>query len=62
MPILYRARYENKMLKPIQDLPLKEGETVTFEIKKSIAEAMYGLLPVDERTADDIIEDAVHLA
>ncbi|KQC10991.1 MAG: hypothetical protein APR55_00450 [Methanolinea sp. SDB] len=56
MPILYRARYENRTLKPIGELPLKEGETVTFEIKKSIADAMYGLLPLDEETVEEIIE------
>jgi len=56
MPILYRARYENRTLKPIGKLPLKEGETVTFEIKKSIADAMYGLLPLDEETVEEIIE------
>jgi len=29
---------------------------VTFEIKKSIADAMYGLLPLDEETVEEIIE------
>ena len=55
MPILSEARYENKMLKPSRDLPLKEGESVIIEIKRSVADQMCGLIATDEKTADEII-------
>jgi len=43
MSILAKARYENHVLKPMQDLPLDEGESVIIEIKRSIADQMCGL-------------------
>jgi predicted DNA-binding antitoxin AbrB/MazE fold protein len=55
MPILPEARYENKILKPSRDLPLQEGESVIIEIKRSVADRMYGLFLTDEKTADEII-------
>jgi len=55
MPILSEARYENKILKPSRDLPLQEGESVIIEIKRSVADRMYGLFLTDEKTADEII-------
>lgn len=55
MPILSEARYENKILKPSRDLPLREGESVIIEIKRSVADRMYGLFSTDEKTADEII-------
>jgi len=56
MPILSEARYENKMLKPTKELPLKEGESVLIEIKQSIADKIYGILSTDKKTADEIID------
>jgi predicted DNA-binding antitoxin AbrB/MazE fold protein len=55
MPILSEARYENKILKPSRDLPLREGESVIIEIKRSVTDHMYGLFLTDEKTADEII-------
>jgi len=55
MPILSEARYENKILKPSRDLPLREGESVIIEIKRSVMNRMYGLFSTDEKTADEII-------
>jgi predicted DNA-binding antitoxin AbrB/MazE fold protein len=55
MPILSEARYENKILKPSRDLPLREGESVIIEIKRPVVDRMYGLFSTDEKTADEII-------
>jgi len=55
MPILSEARYENKILKPSRDLPLREGESVIIEIKRQVTDRMYGLYSTDEKTADEII-------
>ena len=55
MPILSEARYENKILKPSHDLPLREGESVIIEIKRPVTDRMYGLFSTDEKTADEII-------
>ena len=56
MTIHAKARYENHMLKPLQDLPLNEGESVIIEIKRSVADQMSGLLATDKKTADIIID------
>lgn len=36
-----KARYENKVLKPLVDLDLKDGEEVVIELKKK---GIFGLL------------------
>ena len=56
MPILSQARYENKILKPDRELPLREGESVIIEIKRSVTDQMYGILTTDKKTADRIVE------
>ena len=56
MTILSEARYENKTLKPARDLPLKEGESVIIEIKRPVSDQMYGILAIDKKNADIIIE------
>ena len=55
MPILSEARHENKILKPSRDLPLWEGESVIIEIRRPVADRMYGLFSTAEKTADAII-------
>jgi predicted DNA-binding antitoxin AbrB/MazE fold protein len=55
MPIFSEARYENKILKPSHDLPLREGESVIIEIKRPVTDRMYGLFSTDEKNADEII-------
>jgi predicted DNA-binding antitoxin AbrB/MazE fold protein len=56
MPILSEARYENKMLKPDRDLPLREGESVLIELRRPVSDQMFGILPTDEKTADIVLE------
>ncbi|WP_424729189.1 antitoxin family protein [Methanoregula sp.] len=55
MSILSEARYENKILKPSRELPLREGESVMIKIKRPVVDQMYGLFSTDEKTADAII-------
>ena len=42
MPL--KARYENKVLKPLEKLDLTEGDVVEIEIVKSNADRLVGLL------------------
>ena len=55
MPIISEARYENKIVQPARDLPLREGESVIIGIKRPVTDRMYGLFSTDEKTADEII-------
>jgi predicted DNA-binding antitoxin AbrB/MazE fold protein len=38
---VFKARYENKVLKPLGEIDLKEGEVVEIELKKK---SIFGLL------------------
>lgn len=51
-----KARYENKVLKPLEDLKLKEGEIVEVEIKRQSMRDFYGKLEIEKETAEEIIE------
>ncbi len=51
-----KAKYENKVLKPLEDLKLKEGEIVEVEIKKRVSEKTFGLLELDHKEIEEIIE------
>jgi len=51
-----KARYENKVLKPLEDLKLKEGEIVEVEIKRKSMRDFYGKLEIEKETAEEIIE------
>ena len=42
MPV--KARYENNVLKPLENLDLSEGDVVEIEIVKSNADKIVGLL------------------
>lgn len=52
-----KAIYECNILRPLEKLDLKEGEEVELEIKKSIADRTFGLLQLDQKVIDEIIED-----
>ena len=52
-----KAIYESHVLRPLVDLDLREGEEVEIEVKKSIAERTFGLIPLDSEIIDEIIED-----
>ena len=56
MGIRIKARYENKMLKPLEKLELEEGEEVEIEVKKASVEEFHGKMRIDKEIADEIIE------
>ncbi|MEN6518941.1 MAG: antitoxin family protein [Methanospirillum sp.] len=56
MAIVVEARYEDGVLKPVDELPLRDGEEVIVEVKRSLADRMYGAIPLDESTADELIK------
>jgi predicted DNA-binding antitoxin AbrB/MazE fold protein len=57
MGIRVKARYENKVLKPLEGLDLKEGEDVEIEVKKSITERTFGIIQLEHDEIEEIIED-----
>lgn len=57
IPMKIKAIYECNVLRPLEKLDLKEGEEVELEIKKSIANRTFGLLQLDHKVIDEIIED-----
>ena len=57
MGIRVKARYENKVLKPLERLDFKEGEEVEIEVKKSITERTFGIIQLEHDEIEEIIED-----
>jgi len=51
-----KAIYENNVLKPLEKLALKEGEEVEIEIKKNIVEKTFGILQLEHKEIEEIIE------
>ena len=51
-----KAIYENNVLKPLEKLDLKEGEKVEIEIKKNIVEKTFGILQLEHKEIEEIIE------
>jgi predicted DNA-binding antitoxin AbrB/MazE fold protein len=56
MGIRVKARYEDKVLKPLEGLDLKEGEDVEIEVKRALVEEFHGKMRIDKEIADEIIE------
>ncbi len=57
MGIRVKARYENKVLKPLEGLDLKEGEDVEIEVKKSPVERLEGMIRISNRRwVEELIE------
>ena len=52
-----KTMYEEGVLKPIGKLDLKEGEEVEIELKKSIKERTFGVIPLEHDDFEEIIED-----
>lgn len=61
MKIKVKARYDGKVLKPLTEVDLREGEEVEIEIKKKrVADKTFGLIPLDHEDIEEIIEDTEH--
>jgi predicted DNA-binding antitoxin AbrB/MazE fold protein len=57
MAIRIKARYEDKVLKPLEGLDLKEGEEVEIEVKKNPVEMLVGMIKIsNKKWVDEIIE------
>ncbi len=52
-----KAVYESRVLRPLEELDLEEGEEVEIEVKKSIVDRTFGLIQLDSKVIDEIIED-----
>ena len=52
-----KTMYEEGVLKLIGKLDLKEGEEVEIELKKSIKERTFGVIPLEHDDIEEIIED-----
>ena len=52
-----KAVYENKVLKPLEKLALKEGEEVEIEVKKNSVNKLVGIIKIsNKKWIDEIIE------
>ncbi len=57
MGIRAKARYEDKVLKPLEELGLEEGEEVEIEVKKNPVEMLEGMIKIsNKKWVDEIIE------
>ena len=56
MVIRVKARYEDKVLKPLREIKLREGEEVEIEVRRPPVDEFHGRLKMDEKTADEIID------
>lgn len=57
MAIKVKARYEGSVLKPLEKLDLQEGEEVELELKKSVTDRTYGIVPLNHEEIEEIIEE-----
>ena len=51
--IKVKAKYENRVLKPLEKLALEEGEEVEIEIQTSVVNRTYAV----SKLSDDVIEN-----
>ena len=57
MGIRVKARYGDKVLKPLEELGLEEGEEVEIEVKKNPVEMLEGMIKIsNKKWVDEIIE------
>jgi len=55
MSATIRAKYEDKVLKPYQDLHLNEGEDVQIKIERNLVDKFHSKMAIDKKIADEII-------
>ena len=56
MGIRVKARYEDKVLKPLEGLDLKAGEEVEIEVPISMVEKTYAVSKLSDEIIEEIIE------
>ena len=52
----FRAKYDDKVLKPYQDLHLNEGEVVQIKIQRNLIDKFHGKMAIDKKIANEIID------
>ena len=57
LAIRVKARYEDKVLKPLEKLELEEGEEVEIELPISMVETTYAVSKLSDEIIEEIIED-----
>ena len=57
MGLKVKARYEDAVLKPLEKLDLEEGDEVELELKKSVTDRTFGIVPLNHEEIEEIIED-----
>ena len=50
-----KAIYKNNVLRPLENLDLKEGEEVEIEVRRSLKD-FHGKIEIEKEIADEIIE------
>lgn len=50
-----KAIYKSSVLKPLEELDLKEGEEVEIEVRRSMKD-FHGKIGIEKEIADEIIE------
>ena len=56
MGIRIEERHENKLLKPLKDICLGEGEEVEIEVVRKSVDAFHGKMKIPKEMADEIID------
>jgi predicted DNA-binding antitoxin AbrB/MazE fold protein len=56
MVIRVKARYEEKVLKPLREIKLREGEEVEIEVRRPPVDEFHGRMKIDAQTADVIVD------
>ncbi len=55
--MLVKAIYKNNVLKPLEELDLKDGDLVEIEVKKNPVDQLYGIIKIQNKQwLDEIIE------
>jgi predicted DNA-binding antitoxin AbrB/MazE fold protein len=49
MGLKVKARYEDKVLKPLEAVDLEEGDEVELEVRKSAVERLEGVIHISRR-------------
>jgi len=57
MGLKVKARYEDAVLKLLEAVDLEEGEEVELELKKSVTDRTFGIVPLNHEEIEEIIED-----
>jgi len=56
LAIRVKARYEDKVLKPLEKLDLEEGEEVDIDVPISVVETTYAVSKLSDEIIEEIIE------